>query len=164
MSKMTEKRYKSLPAGVRNNNYLNIKKSKARWRGSRKVQRNHPFVEFDNPAWGYRAAFIIMGKSYRKRGIKTVADIISTWAPNSENNTAMYIAYCHSELINRFKLRKPKEIEMPEPLSLNAFGYWTALAKAMTAVEIGRKYADDPQTERYIYEGYIMAFCEDKYP
>ena len=71
MSKKTEERYKSLPAGVRNNNYLNIKKSASKWQGTRLPERNHPFVEFISPEWGYRAAFIIMAKTYRSRGIKT---------------------------------------------------------------------------------------------
>ena len=65
MSKKTEERYKSLPAGVRNNNYLNIKKSANKWQGTRLPERNHPFVEFISPEWGYRAAFIIMAKTYR---------------------------------------------------------------------------------------------------
>ena len=145
MSKKTEERYKSLPAGVRNNNYLNIKKSASKWQGTRLPERNHPFVEFISPEWGYRAAFIIMAKTYRSRGIKTVSQIISAWAPGSENNTSMYIAFT-----------------MPEPNSHHAKYLWIQLASAMTMVEIGKSYWEDyiykHKGLEYIEKGFDMVF------
>ena len=42
-------------------------------------------------AYGYRAAFVILG-SYLSRGLNTVEKIIRAWAPPTENNTESYIA------------------------------------------------------------------------
>jgi hypothetical protein len=174
MSKKTEERYKSLPAGVRNNNYLNIKKSASKWKGTRLPERSHPFVEFVSPEWGYRAAFIIMGKSYRKRGLKTVSQIISAWAPGSENNTSLYISYVLKEMILDLDLYKVRDIEMPDPVpfdpyaeiqslskeQLNAFNYWHSLAQAMTCIEVGMIYARRAEVSLWIDEGYKLAICE----
>ena len=148
MSKKTEERYKSLPAGVRNNNYLNIKKSASKWQGTRLPERNHPFVEFISPEWGYRAAFIIMAKTYRSRGIKTVSEIISAWAPGSENNTSMYIATVMAKLIEWNDWFKCKDFTMPEPNSHHAKYLWIQLASAMTMVEIEHYRVRENLTER----------------
>ena len=170
MSKKTEERYKSLPAGVRNNNYLNIKKSASKWKGTRLPERSHPFVEFVSPEWGYRAAFIIMAKTYRKRGLKKVSQIIAAWAPNSENNTAMYISTVMAKLTLWLHLEKCTDYEMPDPVKFEpdkkwdsqgvkaqtAFRAWTSLARAMTMVEIGDKYAMQPAVPDYIVAGYKL--------
>ena len=162
MSKKTEERYKSLPPGVRNNNYLNIKKSANKWQGTRLPERNHPFVEFISPEWGYRAAFIIMAKTYRSRGIKTVSEIISAWAPSSENNTAMYIATVMAKLIEWNDWFKCKDFTMPDPNSLHAKYLWIQLASAMTMVEIGKNYWEDfiykYKGLQHIEKGFDMVF------
>ena len=139
MSKKTEARYKSLPAGLRNNNHLNIRKSASKWRGTRLPERKHPFVEFISPEYGYRAAFIIMCKSYRKRGLISVADIITAWAPRSENNTSMYIARVMADLNLIYGWPGFKDYVTPEPNMAYA-DFWCRLAFAMARVEIGNDY------------------------
>ena len=147
---------------MRNNNYLNIKKSASKWQGTRLPERNHPFVEFVSPEWGYRAAFIIMAKTYRSRGIKTVSQIISAWAPGSENNTSMYIATVMAKLIEWNDWFKCKDFTMPEPNSHHAKYLWIQLASAMTMVEIGKSYWEDyifkHKGLQYIEKGFDMVF------
>lgn len=155
MSKKTEERYKSLPPGVRNNNYLNIKKSGDKWKGTRLPERNHPFVEFISPEWGYRAAFIIMAKSYRKRGITKIKDIIATWAPSSENNPAMYTATVVHLMSSINERAIDKDFMMPEPEGDAAKNLWCDLAYAMTQVEIGSGYGNF-NTGQYISLGYDL--------
>lgn len=88
---------KILPRGLRNKNPLNIKKSPNRWKGKVTPSTDKEFEQFEHPLWGIRAAFIII-RTYLspKYHCKTVADVISRFAPSSENNTAAYVrAVCH---------------------------------------------------------------------
>lgn len=77
-----------VPRGVRNCNPLNIRKG-SRWLGLARHQDGE-FCTFVSNVWGVRAACKIL-HSYARRGIRTVADIIQTWAPPSENDTSKYI-------------------------------------------------------------------------
>lgn len=79
---------KKIPRGIRNKNPLNIRKGSI-WRGLASEQDNE-FCTFINMEWGVRAAVKIL-RSYARRGIHTVSDIIQTWAPPIENNTNKYI-------------------------------------------------------------------------
>ena len=76
------------PRGVRNNNPLNIRTG-SHWIGLSERQDNQ-FCTFVAIEWGVRAAVKIL-RSYARRGIHTVSDIIQTWAPPIENDTNRYI-------------------------------------------------------------------------
>lgn len=80
----------TLPRGIRNNNPGNIRHGDS-WRGMADSQPDAAFVTFTDPKWGFRAMVRIL-KSYQRRGVRTLADIIGTWAPPIENNTAAYVA------------------------------------------------------------------------
>jgi len=77
------------PRGIRNKNPLNIEKGEP-WNGLRPNQTDARFAQFTDPRYGYRAAARIIA-SYRRRGVKTLAEIIGTWAPATENNVGAYI-------------------------------------------------------------------------
>lgn len=76
------------PRGVRNKNPLNIRKG-SQWLGLA-AQQDTEFCTFIDVKWGVRAAVKIL-RSYARRGIHTVGEIIQTWAPPIENNTNRYI-------------------------------------------------------------------------
>lgn len=76
------------PRGIRNKNPLNIRKG-SKWRGLA-TEQDKEFCTFINMEWGVRAAVKIL-RSYARRGIHSVSDIIQTWAPPIENNTNKYI-------------------------------------------------------------------------
>lgn len=79
--------------GLRNNNPLNIRRNRTKWKGLAEKQHDSAFFCFSDIAWGYRAAFITL-RNYRKRhGIKTLAGWISRWAPPVENDTAAYVRF-----------------------------------------------------------------------
>jgi hypothetical protein len=50
------------------------------------------FAAFSDPEHGIRAMVRIF-RSYERRGINTIAGIVSTWAPPNENDTEAYIAH-----------------------------------------------------------------------
>ena len=85
------------PKGIRNNNPLNIRHDDINdWVGKIGVD-NDGFVIFDTPENGYRAAAKIL-KTYANRGLITIEQIVSTWAPGNENDTESYIASISSSL------------------------------------------------------------------
>lgn len=76
--------------GLRNNNPGNIRLGE-HWQGMTPTQTDSAFVQFESPEYGVRAMARIL-YSYQRRGLLSVRDIISTWAPPNENNTDAYIA------------------------------------------------------------------------
>lgn len=83
----------TLPRGYRNNNPLNIRYNAANnWQGKVLPNTDGAFEQFETMEHGYRAALYLIRKYIRNYGLQTVADLISRWAPNTENNTAGYIS------------------------------------------------------------------------
>lgn len=79
------------PRGLRNNNPLNIRHSRDCFQGE-VPGSDRAFKTFSSMAYGYRAAFVVLG-SYLACGRNTVEKIIRAWAPPTENNTEGYIAH-----------------------------------------------------------------------
>lgn len=77
--------------GLRNNNPGNIRDDGTAWQGKTGID-DKSFVIFDSPVNGIRAMVRVL-RSYAKRNLDTINEIISQWAPPSENNTAAYIAH-----------------------------------------------------------------------
>ena len=84
-------KYLKTPRGIRNHNPGNIELNGTQWEGMRPIQTDERFVQFESPEYGIRAMTRILN-SYAARGVDTVREIINTWAPPVENNTASYIA------------------------------------------------------------------------
>ncbi len=85
--------------GLRNNNPLNIRKVPGtRWqgevlplRGSGEGAGDRSFVRFESIEYGIRAAFVLLRTYSIKYKANCIQDIISRWAPPSENDTEKYI-------------------------------------------------------------------------
>lgn len=74
------------------NNPLNIRYYLFnRWRGLCGSKRG--FCEFTEVQYGVRAACILIMRSYRKKGAKTIRQVVTRFAPPSENNTENYISF-----------------------------------------------------------------------
>ena len=81
-----------LPRGIRNNNPLNIRRSKDQWKGLRAQQTDASFCQFESLEFGWRAAFYLLTRTYyHKYRLFTIRAIINKWAPPNENLTATYI-------------------------------------------------------------------------
>ena len=83
-----------IPRGIRNNNPLNIRRSKDQWKGMSKTQNDRSFCQFETLEYGWRAAFYLLTRTYyHKYRLYTIRGIISRWAPPQDNNdTSAYIA------------------------------------------------------------------------
>lgn len=80
-----------IPRGIRNNNPGNIRYSvHYTWTGQT-GEDGHGFCEFSLPVYGIRAMAILLKNYVVHDGCITVRDIITRWAPPSENRTEDYI-------------------------------------------------------------------------
>ena len=105
---------RKMSRGLRNNNPLNIRRNSTQWQGLAAVQSDSAFFQFIAPEWGYRAAIKTLQNYRRLHGLTTVEQMVSRWAPASENNTTGYIAaVCmRTGLSREHKVDVNKESEM----------------------------------------------------
>ena len=120
------------PRNIRNNNPLNIRRSKDKWQGLDAKQSDSSFFKFESMEMGWRAAFVILTKTYyHKYRLFTIRKIISRWAPPAENDTEAYVKRV-SDLTG---------IDPDEPLGIPSLypSRWMAVGLAMAIVEGGRQ-------------------------
>ena len=140
--------------GLRNNNPLNIRHSKDRWVGACIKQTDKSFVQFESMAYGYRAAWKVM-ESYWKYFHDlpkpfNIRNIISRWAPPTENDTDNYI-----RTVLRLTGLGGNE-NMTQPSRGTNYERWELLIRAMTTMECGTPYKEvDVEAIR---EGFDFAF------
>lgn len=123
------------PRGIRNNNPLNIRKSKDKWKGLRAQQQDAAFFQFETMEWGWRAAFWLLTRTYyHTYRLFTIRTIIQKWAPPHENNTASYIA----------NVSKLTGIGPDEPIGIPSDqpARWMMLGAAMAIQENGTNSID----------------------
>lgn len=138
----------------RNKNPLNIRYvNTVKWQGQ--IGNGGGFVSFNSFEMGYRAAVRTL-RSYRLRGIKTISQIISTWAPRSENNTVAYIKAVVDYMNGVFRTQYV-EITPESVIDLRDREEVKNLLMAMTRVEMGASAAQLHYLRQYIYIGYDIA-------
>ena len=81
-----------LPRGLRNNNAGNIRHSKTHYLGEVVPSSDRAFKQFKTMAWGYRAVFVLLD-SYFRKGLVTLRQMITRYAPPNENDTESYIRH-----------------------------------------------------------------------
>ena len=79
-----------LPRGLRNRNPGNIRRSAVRYKGETESD-DAAFKAFASTAWGYRAMFVLLHTYRVRHGLRSIREMISRWAPPSENRTEAYI-------------------------------------------------------------------------
>ena len=79
------------PRGIRNNNPGNIRKTDVKWKGE-VAGTDSAFETFVSMPYGYRAMIKLLQNYQKNHRLKTIRQIITRWAPPSENNTSAYIS------------------------------------------------------------------------
>ena len=74
---------------IAKNNIFNIRAGQ-NWQGKTGARKG--FVEFQSKEYAIRAWLLLM-RTYRRRGCKTIRQIVTTYAPPKENNTEAYIDF-----------------------------------------------------------------------
>lgn len=87
---MKSKSEMNIPRGMRNNNPLNIRIGNV-WLGEVQNPTDAEFEQFVHIKYGLRAAFVLLRRYINHYKRNTIPLIISSWAPNTENNTQAYI-------------------------------------------------------------------------
>ena len=126
-----------LPRGIRNNNPGNIRRSSTKWKGKIPISSNTDasFEQFVAYVWGIRAMIKNLQSYQSNRGLNTLRQIISTWAPATENNTNSYIV----------SVGLSTGFGPDEKLNLYDYDTMKGIIKAMTKVENGRDAVTDEQ-------------------
>jgi len=128
--------------GERNNNPLNIRRSAAnKWQGETKAlpQRGSgegAFCSFIDISYGLRAAFCILRTYRNKYKAVCIEDIVTRWAPPTENDTQKYIR----------DVCKLTGFGGKERLTENE---WPRLVKAMALLESGMKLSEETINKGY---------------
>ena len=123
------------PRGIRNNNPLNIRRSKDKWKGMTAQQTDAAFCQFESMEYGWRAAFWLLTRTYyHTYRLFTIRAIVSQWAPPHENNTKAYIA----------NVSKLTGIGPDEPIGIPSDkpARWLAVGAAMAIQENGTNAVD----------------------
>lgn len=124
-----------LPRAVRNNNPGNLDKAGTHtnhWQGLMPEDKMTPdqkmeprFAVFESPAWGFRALIEVLKTYYEVHGLRTIDQIISRWAPPTENDTDAYA----QDVAARTRWSRVEPLPYPACLG--------PLAKAITMHESG---------------------------
>ncbi len=77
--------------GLRNNNPMNLRTGN-QWDGEHQTKTDPAFEVFESPEWGIRAGGKLLLNYQEHYGLGSINEIISRFAPASENNTAAYIS------------------------------------------------------------------------
>lgn len=133
--------------GYRCNNPLNIRYvASNNWKGSITINKmDGQFEEFLSLYYGYRAAFVLLWNYLNKARLRTIREIISKWAPSSENNTEGYIAY----VCNYSGINENATLYFSDPLMM------IPIVIAMTMVECGEVRSTEP-----ILKAYLAVYAE----
>ncbi|OKP03923.1 structural protein [Xenorhabdus eapokensis] len=119
--------------GIRNHNPGNIRHGD-KWQGLRDTQTDKAFCQFVAPEWGIRAMLKILRNYERQYGLNSIRQIITRWAPETENDTEGYITYV-SQTVG---------VSSHAVIDVNDKSIMTALTKAMIQMENGKQpYSDD---------------------
>jgi hypothetical protein len=110
---------------------LNIRRvAGTKWKGQSIFQGDKDFVQFESLEYGLRAAFVLL-RTYRdKHKAVCIEDIITRWAPPTENDTRKYIS----------DLCKLTGFGGKERLTENE---WPRLVQAMARIECGVTLSED---------------------
>lgn len=76
---------------IRLHNPGNIENDGDQWKGLSEDQPHHRFYKFISPEYGIRAIIRLLVTYNKKYDGDTIKEIITRWAPPSENNTIAYI-------------------------------------------------------------------------
>lgn len=127
------------PRAVRNNNPGNIRIGDP-WQGLAKLEDmtdeqkdENAFCVFQSPKWGFRALARVLISYFDKYQIKTIAGVITRWAPPGENDTVAYI--------NR--VAELTQTAADKSLDLHSFKDLRPLCKAIAIHESGAWLFED---------------------
>jgi len=135
--------------GIRNHNPGNLREPPGggdKWMGERASDDDPDFEEFDTPQYGIRALAKVLLNYYRRLGLCTIEQIITRFAPPTENDTKAYIAQVSRRL----------GVPSDEEIVVTRIGTLELLVRAIIQHENGTQ----PYADGVILTGLHMALEE----
>lgn len=120
---------KPMSRGLRNRNPGNIRRSGVRYKGECSRSTDAEFRQFESVEWGYRAMFVLLHTYACRYGCRTLRDMISRYAPPSENDTEAYIR----------RVALSSHVGADEAIDTLDGNTMTCIVAAMSEVENGAK-------------------------
>jgi len=143
------------PRGIRNNNPGNIRRSADKWQGLAAEQPDKEFFVFQDMPYGIRAMARLLINYQDKKGLNSIAEIISTYAPAKENNTRAYVSHVAAYVADKLD----GKIDSITKINTHDYDTLRALIEGMIQVENGGKWSDYI-TESQIVKGLLLAGVE----
>lgn len=137
---------KSLPRGIRNNNPGNLRRTNDPWQGLVSKQTDKDFFTFKSEVYGIRALARTLIAYQDNHCLRTIRQIISRWAPASENNTGAYIE----------SVAKNTGFDADRPLDMHRFDQLKLVVEAIIRHENGQQ----PYTGTQITKALVLAGVE----
>ena len=146
----------TMSTGIRNKNYLNVKGSG--WKGQTgSDSRGHAI--FKTPEWGIRAGIVLLRTYWFTHNLRSIAAILSRWAPASDTVGSLPNAPKNSPKEYSGFVAKRMGISATESLrlfnkdrTLNDAKQLKSLFEAMAAYEIGGGFdVPDNEFERALF-------------
>lgn len=141
--------------GLRLNNPGDIRKSSTNWQGLADTQPDPNFCSFKTPQYGIRAMARNLMNYQARDDCHTVREIISRYAPPSENNTAAYIAAVCAALS-----QPGASVGPDDQIDVDSVAVLKPLIVAIIIHETG----SNPYSDAVIAEGLQMAGVSDAKP
>jgi hypothetical protein len=101
----------STPRGIRNNNPGNIRTSSSNWKGKIVPSQDSAFEQFESMPFGIRALALLLITYNIKYNLQSLEEILSRYAPKSENDTQAYVNYLKRFSPDRPNLKNPEEFK-----------------------------------------------------
>ncbi len=133
--------------GIRNNNYLNVKNGSDPWQdagGKTAATDSRGHAVFADPAYGVRAGLVLLRTYFFRHNLRTVAEILSRWAPASDtvgslpgappNSPAEYTSF----VVARVGVKPNERLDIfKEDRTVGNIARLRALFSAMAEYEVG---------------------------
>jgi hypothetical protein len=136
--------------GIRNNNPGNIRRSNDPWQGLAQQQTDKDFLVFQNPVYGIRALARTLIAYQDKHGLRSIRQIISRWAPATENNTEAYVQ----------AVAKNTGFNPDQKLDMHSFADLKPVVVAIIQHENGQQ----PYTDAQLTKALVLAGVEPEKP
>lgn len=128
-----------------NNNPLNIRRNEILRIGLRPEQTDPDYFQFRNPAWGYRAAFVMLRVYRHKLRVRTIRELADNWRVHrDEFEKDIYIRQV--AVLSGLKPEEPVDESRPAML--------IGLVRALGRVETGSgQRTEDVRAGWLLYQG-----------
>lgn len=134
------------PRGIRNNNPGNLRRNSDPWQGLSERQGDVEFFTFKDSVYGIRALARTLIAYQDKHDLRTIRQIVSRWAPPTENNTNAYVRAVAAET----------GLNADQPLDMHRFNHLLPLTKAIIRHENGQQ----PYTDAQLTKALVLAGVE----